>query len=151
MIHLRNYTAADFDALHRVDQQCFDPLIAYSRAELDNFVNRTSAMTIVAVDTALEEEPVTAFIIVDHERPKSGHIITIDVLDAYRRQGVGTQLIREAEARSLASQRRAMLLEVAVANHPARRFYERHGYVVLRKLPDYYKRGGDALLMGKNL
>jgi [ribosomal protein S18]-alanine N-acetyltransferase len=151
MIHLRDYGPEDFDALHQLDQLCFDPLIAYSRAELDFFINRPTSITVLAVDTAIENEPLAGFIIVDHERPKSGHIITIDVADGYRRQGVGTDLIRAAEGRSVAAQRKAMLLEVAVANHAARKFYERHGYVVLRKLPDYYKRGGDALLMGKNL
>ncbi|GAC1511356.1 MAG: hypothetical protein NVS1B6_17880 [Steroidobacteraceae bacterium] len=151
MIRLRDYGPQDFEALHTLDQLCFDPLIAYSRAELDFFINRPSSMTIVARDTASEAEPLAGFIIVDHERPKSGHIITVDVLERYRRQGVGTDLMREAERRSIAAKRRAILLEVAVANHVARRFYERHGYIVLRKLPDYYKRGGDAFLMGKNL
>ena len=151
MIHLRDYQPGDFDALHRLDQLCFDPNIAYSRAELDHFINRPTAMTIVANDTAVEGDPLVGFLIVDHERPRSGHVITIDVLEAYRRAGVGTELMHEAEKRTLATGRRAMLLEVAVANHPARHFYERHGYVELRRLADYYKRGGDAMLMGKNL
>lgn len=147
MIHLRDYQPSDFEALHRLDQLCFDPNIAYSQAELDLFVRRPTAMTVVAT----EQEDIVGFLIVDHERPKSGHVITIDVLQAYRRSGVGSELMREAERRTRESGRSAMLLEVAVANHPARRFYERHGYVVLRRLKDYYKRGGDALLLGKNL
>ena len=32
-VTLRTYTAADFEALYQVDQQCFEPALAYSRPD----------------------------------------------------------------------------------------------------------------------
>jgi ribosomal-protein-alanine N-acetyltransferase len=146
-IRLREYQERDFDALYALDQRCFEPDIAYTRQELHFFIHRVTAITVVAEENGI----LAGFLIVDHERQKSGHIITIDVAEEYRQRGVGTLLMKDAERRSRSLERKAVLLEVAVNNSPARRFYEKHGYVILRQLPNYYKRGWDALLMGKNL
>ncbi len=147
LIRLREFQESDFEAMYELDQKCFDPQVAYTREEINFFVHRPTAITIVAEDAG----QIAGFVIVDHGRPKSGHIISIDVAEPYRKQGVGTTLMRDAERRIREKERQALLLEVAVENHAARQFYEKRGYVMLRKLPDYYKRGGDALLMGKNL
>lgn len=148
LISLRPYAESDFDALYALDQRCFDPQVAYTREELHFFIHRPTATTVVAEDA---EEQITGFLILDHARPQSGHIITIDVAQSHRKQGVGTTLMLQAEKLTRDSKRRAVLLEVAVENHAARKFYEKHGYLTLRRLADYYKRGGDALLLGKNL
>lgn len=150
MVSLRPYAESDFDALYSLDQLCFDPQIAYTRQELHYFIHRSTATTVIA-EAQDYDGNIAGFLILDFERPKAGHIITIDVADAYRKQGIGTTLIREAERLTRDSERKAMLLEVAVENHAARKFYEKHGYLALRRLSDYYKRGGDALLLGKNL
>ncbi|MEO8727604.1 MAG: N-acetyltransferase [Acidobacteriaceae bacterium] len=149
MISLRPYIESDLHALFALDQLCFDPQIAYTRQELEYFTHRNTATTVVA--EAAENGDLAGFLILDFERPHSGHIITIDVAQAFRKQGIGATLMREAERLTRDTKRRAMLLEVAVENHPARSFYEKHGYLALRRLSDYYKRGGDALLLGKNL
>jgi [ribosomal protein S18]-alanine N-acetyltransferase len=147
MFTLRPFEEADFDTLYAIDQSCFDPEIAYSRHELHFFIHRPTAMTIIALD----QIEIAGFVIVDLERQKSGHIITIDVGNEYRKQGVGTLLIQAAEEHVRQSKRKSILLEVAVTNSRARRFYEKHGYLELRVMRDYYKTGTDALLMGKNL
>jgi ribosomal protein S18 acetylase RimI-like enzyme len=48
MITLRDYEKRDFDALFQLDRLCFEPSIAYSRAELSSFIEQRRAFTIVA-------------------------------------------------------------------------------------------------------
>jgi ribosomal-protein-alanine N-acetyltransferase len=45
---LRNYQKRDFERLFKLDSLCFQPGIAYSRAELSSFIEQRRATTIVA-------------------------------------------------------------------------------------------------------
>jgi ribosomal-protein-alanine N-acetyltransferase len=45
---LRNYHKRDFERLLKLDGLCFEPGIAYSRAELSSFIERRQATTVVA-------------------------------------------------------------------------------------------------------
>ena len=42
-------------------------------------------------------------------------------------------------------------LQVDVSNRNAVRFYNKHGFTLVRKLPNYYANGNDAYLMVKEL
>jgi ribosomal-protein-alanine N-acetyltransferase len=166
---IRNYEPADFETLWRVDQECFPPGISYSRAELKFYMRRPGSFTLVAVEaaqsatadpdsrTARKNSPpiplpnaVAGFLVAEADR-ESGHIITIDVLAAARRSGVGSLLLRGAEDRLRAAQCRSVELETAVDNLSALSFYKRHGYSVIKTFPRYYSNGVDALMLEKDL
>ena len=164
---IREFEPADFDALWRVDQSCFPPGIAYSRAELRFYIRRRGSFTLVAssaampssgsgqgekksVPTSVANSAVSGFIVAEANRG-SGHIITIDVLAAARRAGVGSLLLRAAEDRLRCAQCPSVGLETAVDNVSALAFYKRHGYSVIETLPRYYSNGVDALVLEKNL
>jgi len=51
---LRNYHKRDFERLFKLDGLCFEPGIAYSRAELSSFIERRQATTVVAEWNAAE-------------------------------------------------------------------------------------------------
>ena len=119
----------DFESLWRMDQECFAPGIAYSREELKVYMRRRGAFTLLAAG----DDGATAGFIVVHGGP-TGHVITIDVIKAARRSGVGSQLLEAAEERLRAAGSRAVGLETAVDNLPALSFYKRHGYSVVRDL-----------------
>ena len=144
---IRDYKPADFEALWRMDQECFAPGIAYSKAELRSYVRHEGAFTLVAADA--ETGSMAGFIVV-HGGPW-GHVITIDVLAGARRSGVGSMLLRAAEERLRAAGSRAVGLETAVDNLGALSFYKRHGYSVMRSWPRYYSNGVDALVLRKEL
>ena len=147
-IHLRDVVPDDFDTLWRIDQQCFPPEIAYSRAELLHYINRrTSFSFVVEVDGTI-----AGFLVAEaSKRRRAGHVITIDVLEQFRRHQVGTRLMTECERRLIEAGCDAVFLETAVDNDAAIAFYKRHGYRVLETLPRYYHGELDALLMGKRL
>jgi [ribosomal protein S18]-alanine N-acetyltransferase len=142
---IRNFRPEDFELLWQLDQECFAPGIAYSRRELSFYMRRKGSFTLVAENAA--EKRIVGFI-VGYGGP-TGHVITIDVVEAARRSGVGSLLLRGAEERMQASGSHAVGLETAVDNTNALKFYKRHGYSVVRTWPRYYSNGVDALVMTK--
>jgi len=77
-------------------------------------------------------------------------IFTIGVTPAARRTGVASALLETACIALAALKVERLLLEVAVDNQPAQRFYEREGFKTVGRRPGYYKRGAgsvDALIM----
>jgi [ribosomal protein S18]-alanine N-acetyltransferase len=147
---LREYRPDDFDALWRIDQQCFAPGIAYSQRELSSYIRRRGSFTIVAEQSDGVSFPIAGFIVAEANR-RTGHVISIDVLPANRRSGVGSRLLLAAEDRLRSHQCQTIFLETAVDNSSALAFYKRHKYAVLRVYPRYYSNGVDAFVMGKNL
>ncbi len=148
-VRIREFRRADFMQLWRIDQECFEPGISYTRVELAHYMARRDAFTLVAENAEAKRSAIVGFTVAECDRRGLGHVITIDVLPAARRGGVGSSLMREAETRVQAGGCKAMYLETAVNNDAARAFYERHGYSVLRTLPRYYQGELDAYLMVK--
>jgi len=150
-IVIREFKPGDFETLWRMDQECFPPGIAYSKQELKTYVRHRGSFTLVATNS--DDGKAAGFIVV-HEGvhdDRTGHVITIDVIAAARRAGVGSLLLQAAEERLRAGGSRAVGLETAVDNLAALSFYKRHGYSVVRTWPRYYSNGVDALVMKKEL
>lgn len=150
LFSIRDSTSADFETLWRIDQECFPAGISYSRDELQTYMRRRSAFTLVALKAPESTVPIAGFLIAEGGRSQ-GHIITIDVIVSARRFGVGSLLLRTAEDRLRASACRSVALETAVDNLSALSFYKRHGYSVVRTFPRYYANGVDALGLRKDL
>jgi len=145
-VTIRQYDAHDFLLLHKLDQACFPPGISYSKTMLRYFLTQPAAECLVAVDGA----KIVGFLI-SEENPPLAHIITLDVAESHRRQGVGTLLLRENEEHLAFRGVRTVLLETATTNDAGIAFWERHGYrreAVLRK---YYSGRLDAYEMRKRL
>jgi ribosomal-protein-alanine N-acetyltransferase len=166
---IRQFKKADFDTLWQIDQVCFDPQLAYSRAEMAFYMRRTGAFTLVAETEAadrskvadvpsnrdMQATPATSpsvlgFIVAEIRR-QTGHIITIDVVASARRLGVGSALLLAAEERLRAAGAASVALETAVNNAAAIRFYKQKGYFVEKTIRGYYSNELDALVMSKDL
>ena len=143
---LRPVRPADFETLCRIDQECFPPGIAYSPVELAYYVNRRGAITLIGE----RDGAIAGFLVADFRRGR-GQIVTIDVLPAARRSGLGSKLITAAEDHLRAAGCSTISLETAVDNQAALAFYKRHGYSVVGTIPRYYQASLDALRMEKQL
>lgn len=174
-IQIRSFRKADFETLWRIDQACFDPQLAYSQPEMAFYMRRPGAFSLVAEAPPNGEPrtpttpdhrvpspsnlrdpnaaPVSGILgfIVAEVRRRNGHIITIDVVAAARRSGVGSALLRAAEERLRESGATTVALETAVNNAAAIRFYKQKGYFVERTARGYYSNHLDALVMAKSL
>lgn len=144
---IRDFKPEDFDTLWQMDQECFPPGIAYSKAELKAYMGNRGSFTLIATDAGTGN--VGGFIVATGGA--IGHIITIDVAKSARREGVGSLLLEAAEQRLRAIGCRAVGLETAVDNLGALAFYKRHRYSVIRTWPRYYSNGVDALVLRKPL
>ncbi len=83
---------------------------------------------------------------------KKGHIVSIAVLEQYRRRGIGRKLMEHAmSALKNVYECREVYLEVRVSNIPAIRLYEKLGFRKVRIIPMYYLDGEDAYLMAREL
>jgi ribosomal protein S18 acetylase RimI-like enzyme len=148
-LRIDEYAAADFDSLHRLDLACYPPGISYSRRTLKWFLALPGADCLVAKG---ENDPseIVGFIIAEADGA-DGHIITIDISEAHRREGAGTALLREMERRLAARGVRRVSIETATTNEPAVAFWQRHGYRSHGVLPGYYLGRLDAYSMSKKL
>ncbi|MDA2913116.1 GNAT family N-acetyltransferase [Acidobacteriia bacterium AH_259_A11_L15] len=144
---MREFEASDFEAAYRLDQTCYPPGIAYSRFALREFFRLPGVCAWVAE----EEGGLVGFVIVRRIGSDRGHVITLDVRQDRRRQGIGRALLQTAE-RWLAQQgARRVRLETAVENQAAVTFWQRMGYETLGVLPGYYLDRLDAYRMEKRL
>ncbi|HEY1252735.1 MAG TPA: GNAT family N-acetyltransferase [Thermoanaerobaculia bacterium] len=141
-VTLRATRARDLDALHALDQACFEPDIAYTRGQLRDLLSRDHAIGLVA-----EIDGVLAGFAIGHRTGGRGHVVTLDVAGGRRRQGVGRILLRELLERLESAGARTVRLEVDLRNPGAIRFYERLGFRETRRLRGYYGHRLDGLEM----
>lgn len=148
---IRKVRTEDYPALFALDQACFAPGISWSRAELQYFLKYPGNIALAAED---DQSTLAGFAIGGMHRRRGkvlGRLITIDVNPSVRRRGIGQALLSEIQDRLLHAGAAALLLEVAVDNLVAQRFYEKHGFVRTGRIPGYYLGRIDALVMEKQL
>jgi ribosomal-protein-alanine N-acetyltransferase len=143
-ITLRDYTPADFETLYEIDQQTFEPGIAYSRPQLRDYLQLEGGECVLAES----DGKIAGFLVAAHDGG-IGYVVTIDVLSAYRKQSVGTALLTETERRLAASGVRRIELETATDNASAIAFWQKHGYRNRGVIKHYYSNGRDAFSMSK--
>jgi ribosomal-protein-alanine N-acetyltransferase len=148
---LRTAERSDFDALYQLDQQCFEPGIAYSRVELMAFLSHPHSLSLLAESTS---GALIGFIIAEVRRKgemRIGHIVTIDVAEAMRRKGLGRALMFAVERRMREVGIARVRLEVAADNLGAQAFYEEEAYERIGRIQGYYLGRVDAFVMEKKL
>jgi ribosomal-protein-alanine N-acetyltransferase len=145
-ISLRPYAPEDFESLYEIDQACYPPGIAYSRPELRAYLRFPNADCLIAT---MRGKPV-GFCLTAY-RETRGHIITIDVLEEYRRHKIGSRLLDAVESHMAESGVSEVILETATENHSAIAFWEKHGYRTRGIWKGYYPGGRDAYAMIKSI
>jgi ribosomal protein S18 acetylase RimI-like enzyme len=143
-IHLRPYQPADFETLYRIDQVCFPKSIAYGRTEMRMYLRSEGSHCLLAEVSG----DVGGFILTD-QSAEIGHVVTLDVLEPYRRQKIGSLLLQAAEQEAASRGAKLMVLETATTNKPAIAFWKKHGYRQFGTVANYYGRGLDAYRMHK--
>ncbi|WP_148683792.1 ribosomal protein S18-alanine N-acetyltransferase [Fervidicoccus fontis] len=83
---------------------------------------------------------------------KKGHVVSIAVLEGYRRRGIGEALMR-AGMKSMKDVygAKSVYLEVRVSNDPAIKLYEKLGFKKVRVIEGYYSDGENAYVMEREL
>jgi ribosomal protein S18 acetylase RimI-like enzyme len=142
---IREYKAADFEQLYRIDQAAFSENIAYSRLELELYLKSRKCRTLVSE----EADEIVGFVVGCTEPRRLGHIITIDVIPHRQRQQIGSRLLAEIEQWLWRQGAEAIYLETPVDDEGAKGFYDKHGYFVFDRFEGYYNNSLDAFVMMK--
>ena len=71
-------------------------------------------------------DEVVGFIVTQRSAPW-GHIITLDVLEGFRRQSIGSLLLAASELDAASQGANRMVLETATTNKAAIAFWNKHG------------------------
>jgi ribosomal-protein-alanine N-acetyltransferase len=143
-IAYRRASAADAGAIAAVQARSFD--LAWSAFDIEALLESDPSVSLIASDAGVCCAFVVGRIVVDE-----AEILSIATRPDIRGKGLAGRLlalwmgaIRDAGATRA-------FLEVADDNEPARRLYERAGFRITGRRPDYYHRRdgatGDALLM----
>ena len=91
------------------------------------------------------------FLVICREPQRTAHIITIDVVEPWRRRGVGGALMDAAEEWAKTKGLALIYLETAVDNTVAQSFYARRGYERFKTVENYYANGAAAWVMFKRV
>lgn len=145
-IRLRPYQPSDFEIVYRIDQACFPRGIAYGRPEMKLYLRSKGSLCLIA-----EVDGEVAGFIITEQSAEHAHIITLDVLEAYRRRNIGSRLLHAAEQAATEQGAPRMVLETATTNKPAIALWKKHGYRECAILENYYGRGQNAYEMQKRL
>jgi [ribosomal protein S18]-alanine N-acetyltransferase len=143
---IRAYQARDFNAIYKLDHECFPPGIAYSKWSMRYFLSLPTADCLVAE----QGKRIVGFILAE-KNPPLAHIITLDVAAQERRAGLGSTLLTEMEEHFHHDEVRSVLLETAVENQSGIAFWQHHGYRTEAVLKRYYLAKVDAYEMRKKL
>ncbi len=153
--HLRPHQPSDFDALVAMDQTCFPKTIAYGRREMKAYLQAKGSHCIVAEVSEVQTHKMTTgtiagFILTERDA-EFAHIITLDVLETFRRHSIGSLLLQAAEQEAASQGASTMYLETATTNKAAIALWKKHGYVENGTIENYYGRGQHAFEMQKQL
>jgi [ribosomal protein S18]-alanine N-acetyltransferase len=143
-ITLREYFPADFETLCEIDRECYEPGIAYSRRMMREYLDHPASDCVVAEAGG----KIVGFCITVREAT-AGYIVTMDVLAAHRRRGVGSRILAQTERRLAAAGVQRAALETATDNASAVAFWKKHGYRTRAVKKGYYPGGRDAFAMAK--
>jgi ribosomal-protein-alanine N-acetyltransferase len=143
---LRPYQPSDFENLYRIDQACFPPGIAYGRPEMKFYLRSKGSHCLIA-----EVDGEVGGFILTEQSAEIAHIVTLDVLEAYRRRNIGSRLLEAAEQAAAVQGARLMYLETATSNKAAIALWKKRGYREIVTIAGYYGPGLDAFEMHKTL
>jgi ribosomal-protein-alanine N-acetyltransferase len=140
---LRDIRRSDLEGMYRLDHRCFEPGIAFTRAQIESFLGLESLEGVAAE----AHGRLVGFAIGYLRRPTLAGVLTLDVDPAWRRKGVGRVLFTDLLERLQRSGATTIRLEVDVRNAGAIAFYRSFGFRRLGRIADYYGDGRDAFEM----
>jgi ribosomal protein S18 acetylase RimI-like enzyme len=138
---------ADVDELLALENQCFET----DRLNARNFhwmISRANASLIIA---HANERLCGYALVLFHRGTSLGRLYSLAIADQARGQGLGQQLLSQAEQDSVDRDCAYLRLEVRADNASAIRLYERHGYRLFDRIDDYYQDHAPALRYEKRI
>ncbi len=145
-INIRPMRMTDLEQVHAIDRLSFSLPWPKSSFRFELLENPASHLWVA--EASLDEQKKILGMIVVWLILDEAHIATIAVHPEYRRQGIGSQLLRFALRESLGKGVRLFTLEVRDQNETAQALYRSFGFEIVGRRPRYYRdTNEDAILM----
>jgi [ribosomal protein S18]-alanine N-acetyltransferase len=147
MITYRQPMALDIPTLVLLDKEYF-PYSPWSPAQFkEEFAGIPSTRFF---ELAISDNEIVGYAGVIAPGPDAvADILTVTVIDGFRRQGIAKRLIADIESYCQSKGSSAIMLEVATDNTGAIALYENLGYSQVSKRSNYYGSKKDAFVMQK--
>jgi [ribosomal protein S18]-alanine N-acetyltransferase len=140
-VHIRWMIRRDMAEVLQTEQESFE----YSWTEED-FLKCLRQRNCIGM-VAEHGEKVVGFMIYELHKSKL-HVLNFAVHPAFRRQGVGQQMVAKLIGKLSSHRRTRITLAVRETNLPAQLFFKSLGFLAVRVLRGYYEDSGeDAFLM----
>ncbi len=136
----------DMDALLNLEEICFKEE-TFHREQLKYLLLKARSIVLVAGDDGI----IGSIIVLLRENIRSARIYSLNVHPAHRRRGMAGMLMDKAMGLLKEKGFNKITLEVGINNKPARNLYASKGFVMDKKLCNYYKNGDDALHLSRKL
>jgi [ribosomal protein S18]-alanine N-acetyltransferase len=138
-VQIRQFKADDISAISEIEQLSFkDPFPSYFLSQL---ADANPATFLVAV----MNDRIVGYAVID-KWPDQEHLVSIAVIPASRKKGVGQALLDHLLERLETG---SLKLEVRRSNKAALDLYRKNGFVQSGVAHSYYTDGEDAILMEK--
>jgi ribosomal protein S18 acetylase RimI-like enzyme len=147
---IRSATPADLPTIEKIEIRCFSVSRRSSRRALKHSLTSASQSVWVAEDHTRGNSQIAGAMTL-HHRLLSIRIYSVAVLPAFRRSGVGRQMVKHAITLAQRTGRSAVTLEADRRNRTLTGWYETFGFETLRVLKDYYSQGRHAVRMRMEL
>lgn len=142
---IRSATAADAIALSRLHTASFDD--GWTELDFKTWLGRKEAFAVLAMR---EREAVALGLAL--AAGDDAELLTIAVISAQRRKGLGQEIFRALDAQASARSLNRWILEVARNNLPALDLYKSEGFVEIGVRTAYYRQQegrADALVLSR--
>lgn len=140
-------TLADLEQLVVLEQRLFET-DKFSRKNLRYLIQRA---TVIVVRSEKERHITGYAILLGRKNSRKARIYSLGVAESASRTGIGTKLVSTLEKIAAVRNCTSLTLEVSDTNKDALLFYNNCGFKQYGFRYNYYKDGGHALLMRKNL
>lgn len=140
-------TLADLDQLVVLEQHLFET-DEFSRKNLRYLIQRA---TVIVVRNRKEKHIIGYAILLGRKNSRKARIYSLGVAESISRTGIGTQLVSTVEKIAAVRNCTSLTLEVSDTNKTALLFYNKCGFKQYGFRYNYYKDGGHAILMRKEL
>jgi ribosomal-protein-alanine N-acetyltransferase len=140
-VHIRWMIRRDMPEVLQTEQQSFE--FSWTEEDFLRCLRQRNCIGMVAE----HGEKVVGFMIYELHKAKL-HILNFAVHPAWRRQGVGAQMVAKLISKLSSHRRTRITLEVRETNLPAQLFFSKQNFRAVKVLRAYYEDSGeDAFLM----
>jgi [ribosomal protein S18]-alanine N-acetyltransferase len=147
MIGIRQALLSDIPRILEIEQQSFRHE-AFPKRQFISLLKSKNSIFLVAESN---HEISGYILLLKRKNCKSLRIYSIAVDPDSRGMQTGSKLLQKAELISEELNLKTISLEVHQQNHAAINFYLKHGFIIIKKIQDYYNSGEHAFKMKKTI